>query len=92
MNEKLDSLKNDDRARIIEGLQGCSSEEAVMDLFSEFGVENNREKIELLREARGNPQIFNSSEISLGDQVQREISVLLTGVWKLNEIYERAGF
>ncbi len=73
-------------------LQGCSTRLRVQEVFSKFEIKDNSKKIKLLRQAMGNPETFYSHELSDEDKLQREISMLITHAWKLNEAYAKAGF
>ena len=85
-------MEGKNRNTIVSAIKGCENRENVIDLFSNYTIEDNEEKIDLLKAAMGSPEFYNSSEMTPEEEVHRLISILLTGNWKVNELYERAGF
>lgn len=81
------------RDEIIEELKRCESRQSVEDLFNSNAVDDIGERIELLNEAMGSPEIFYASgEPDEQTKYQRDVSVLLEKQpWKINDLYERAG-
>ena len=76
---------------IVNALKGCESRERVEELFSKYEVEDNTQKISLLKKAMGSPTFYSTSEMTPDVEIHRMISILLTGNWKVNELYSRAG-
>ncbi|WGK69459.1 hypothetical protein P0082_00965 [Candidatus Haliotispira prima] len=72
-------------------LQNCSSREAIEEVFHNSGISGLKDKKATLDNIMGNPETFYSAQLSEEDQYQREVSIFLTGAWKINEFYERAG-
>lgn len=78
--------------KLIDGLRQCEDRAAVDKVFEKYKVHDVKERLGFLHKAMYEPQTFRSAEIDEPDaRYHREVSVLLTGVWKNIPIYERAG-
>lgn len=74
---------------VVSALKSCSSRNGVDELFGKYEVHENKLRIELLREAMGNPETFYSHELPEDKMYQQEVSMLLTKAWEINELYVR---
>jgi len=77
---------------VVGALQQCESKELVEDTFIRFGISDYSPKTNHLVEAMGNPELFFSeSSIDCESRYATVLSMFLTGEWKMNKLYERAG-
>lgn len=74
---------------VVSALKSCSSRNGVDELFGKYEVHENKLRIELLREAMGNPETFYSHKLPEDEMYQQEVSMLLTKAWEINELYVR---
>ena len=74
---------------VVGGLKSCSSRNGVDELFNKYDVHESKLRIELLREAMGNPETFYSHKLPEDEMYQQEVSMLLTKAWEINELYVR---
>jgi uncharacterized ParB-like nuclease family protein len=72
----MDSLR-------LNAIKRCSNEDALNDMFKDFGISSDEEKVSALIEAMGNPETFYSCGIPSADkQCEALIGAFLSGVWK----------
>ena len=76
---------------LVAKLKECATRKGVADLFGKYNIVDFSSRIKLLRSAMGDPETFNSEELTEDSQYQREVSMLLTKTWKLIDFYEKAG-
>lgn len=73
-------------------LGDCKTRQEVESVFNDLKMYDFSSRINALNSIMGNPETFSSSELQTDElRYQREVSIFLTGVWKLNQYYERAG-
>ncbi len=77
---------------LLGALKACETREQVEDIFKKFNTDDLRIKIDYLNECMGNPETFFSGDTpDLQSEYITTRAMFLTGEWKLNELYERAG-
>jgi hypothetical protein len=77
---------------LVGALQHCDTKEAVEDTFTRFGFSDYPQKSEHLRMAMGEPMLFLSEgNVDTAIRYDTVLSMFLTGEWKINELYDRAG-
>lgn len=74
---------------VVSALKACSSRARVDELFGKYDVHESKLRIELLREAMGNPETFYSHKLPEDEMYQQEVSMLLTKAWEINELYAK---
>ena len=92
MNAKVRDSKKESHNIVVAGLRECESRKSVDSLFEHYGIDAIGLRITLLNRAMGSPETFYSSgELDEDAKYQREVSMLLTRAWELNDLYEKAG-
>jgi len=77
---------------VVGALQQCETMELVEDTFTRFCISEYSPKTDHLVEAMGNPELFFSDgNIDNEGRYATVLSMFLTGEWKMNKLYERAG-
>ena len=77
---------------VVGALQQCSTKDLVEDTFTRFGISEYSPKTCHLIDAMGNPELFFSEgNIDNEGRYATVLSMFLTGEWKMNKLYERAG-
>ena len=74
---------------VVGGLKSCSSRNGVDELFNKYDIHESKLRIELLREAMGNPETFYSHKLPQDKMYEQEVSMLLTKAWEINELYAK---
>ena len=70
----------------------CETRQEVEKVFVDLGINDLSKRIDALNNIMGDPETFCSSGTPDENfRYQREVSIFLTGDWKINEYYERAG-
>lgn len=82
-------LSQESRNIVVGGLKSCSSRNGVDELFNKYDIHESKLRIELLREAMGNPEPFYSHKLPQDKMYEQEVSMLLTKAWEINELYVR---
>ena len=82
----------EENPEIIDMLKQCESRKSVDELFEKHGIRDKGKRIELLNKTMGSPETFYSfGEPDEEAKYQREVSILLTKPWEINEFYEKVG-
>ena len=77
---------------IEDALRDCKTRTEINETFDSFKIVDLSERISILNNVMGCPETFFSGELTGNLRYQREVSIFLTGAWKINDIYKRAGF
>jgi hypothetical protein len=73
----------EERMPMIGAIQGSTTRPILEDMFNRFSVSNTEAKMDALREAMGNPDVFFSSgEPNTDQQYETLVGAFLSGVWK----------
>ena len=76
-------MTNEERLPMIGAVRESSTRPILEDTFKKFGVEETQVKIDALKEAMGNPEVFFSSgELDTEKQYETLVGAFLSGVWK----------
>ena len=89
MSTSSSNISPESHAVVAAGLKSCSSRGGVNELFSKYNIREKSFRIELLREAMGNPETFYSHRLPEDKMYEQEVSMLLTKAWEINELYAR---
>lgn len=84
--EKLDK-------RIVGALRDATTRETVEDVFDRFEIKDTDLKTQYIKEAMHDPEIFYSTgnDISIEQQYELILQMLLARSWKLYDYYEKLG-
>ena len=77
-------------SKIEQALGACQTRTQVHDTFVAFNIDDNDQRIGILNRIMGDPKTFYTAELSGENKYQREVSIFLTGAWKVNEFHKRA--
>ena len=81
----------DNLESIREELRTCKKPEPyqVKEILNRSGLKSPQEKIDLLRDIMGNPEVFYSNKVprDKNQMLEREIFVFITEEWKVDEMY-----
>ena len=92
MDAKVRDSTKESHNIVVAGLRECESRKSVDSLFEHYGIDAIGLRITLLNRAMESPETFYSSgELDEDAKYQREVSMLLTRAWELNDLYEKAG-
>jgi hypothetical protein len=76
-------MTNEERMPMIRAIRGSSTKPILEDVFNKFGVVETQAKVEALKEAMYNPEVFFSAgELDTEQQYEALMGVFLLGVWK----------
>ncbi|MCL2209040.1 MAG: hypothetical protein FWC19_03220 [Treponema sp.] len=77
---------------LVGALQQCDTRDLVEDTFIRFNISNYSPRTAHLVEAMGNPKLFFSDgSIDIKCRYATVLSMFLTGEWKMNTLYDKAG-
>ena len=92
MGAKVRDSKKESHNIVVAGLKECESRKSVDSLFEHYGIDAIGLRITLLNRAMGSLEtLYSSGELDEDAKYQREVSMLLTRAWELNDLYEKAG-
>jgi hypothetical protein len=76
-------MTNEERMPMIGAIRGSTTRPILENMFEKFGVVETQAKVEALKEAMNNPQVFFSSgELDAEQQYETLVGAFLSGVWK----------
>jgi hypothetical protein len=76
---------------LVSALKACVTEDTIRDTFERYAVTAPAIRTDYLNAAMGDPQTFFVPKPSVDDEYAVTLQMFLTGTWKLNALYERAG-
>ena len=76
-------MTNEERMPMIGAIRGSTTRPILDDMFKKFGVIETQAKVDALKEAMGNPDVFFSTgELNTEQQYETLVGAFLSGVWK----------
>ena len=76
-------MTNEERMPMIGAIRGSTTRPILEDMFKKFGVVETQAKVDALKEAMGNPEVFFSTgELDTKRQYETLVGAFLSGVWK----------
>ena len=90
--DKNETMNTRYKGTAIAAIRACTDRETLDATLALFGITDKRWAIELLAECMYSPQTFpDPVELSDEDKLELTKEMFLTGVWRLNEYYDRMG-
>ncbi|GHU39137.1 hypothetical protein FACS1894190_02530 [Spirochaetia bacterium] len=76
----------EERMPMIGAIRECGSRKILDDMFEKFNVSDRPSRIDALKEAMYNPEVFFSSgDMDIERQYETLVGAFLSGVWKRDE-------
>ena len=76
-------MTNEERMPMIGAIRGSTTRPILEDIFQKFGMAETQARVDALKEAMGNPEVFFSSgELNTEQQYETLVGAFLSGVWK----------
>jgi len=79
-------MKEDERKPMIGAIRECTNRGILESMFKKFDVDKTEEKVDALKEAMYNPEVFFSSgTMDIEQKYETLIGAFLSGIWKTDE-------
>jgi len=79
-------MKENERKPMIGAIRECNNRELLETMFKKFEVDKTEEKVDALKEAMYNPEVFFSSgNMDIEQKYETLVGAFLSGIWKADE-------